>query len=148
MYRSALVALKPGSSNDAPISLAVRMATERQMTLVGVSVVDLPTIAPSEPVPLGAGSFKVDRDREMLVRARTAAMQTLETFRSRCQAVGVECDWARPEGELAAEISRCAQRADVLVLGHKAKQDVTSIPVADSAIHQIVSRWPKIFCKW
>lgn len=143
MFRSALVALKPGSSNDAASSLAIRMASERQMTLFGVSVVDVPTIAPPESVPLGAGSFKVERDQDLLARARAAVNQTLETFRGRCQAAGVNVDCASREGNLSAEISSCVQGVDVLVLGHKAKQEFSSIPVAESAIHQIVCRCPR-----
>jgi nucleotide-binding universal stress UspA family protein len=144
MFRSALVALKPGSSNDAATGLAVRMATERHLKLVGISVVDVPAIARPEAVPLGAGPFKVERDQEMLDQARIIVTETLDTFRGRCQAAGVPCDCAGREGDPAAEISCSAQRADVLVLGYKPEhEDGLSIPRADSAIRKIVSRCPR-----
>lgn len=143
MFRSALVALKPGSANQATIEFAVQVAIEQRWSLIGLSVIDFSQVIPAESVPLGAGPFKAHKDEQLLARARAAADLALEGFTGRCQAAGVTSERLHREGQLTAELTRAVQGVDLLVLGHNAEQDVVGVASEHSVIHQLLSHCPR-----
>jgi nucleotide-binding universal stress UspA family protein len=118
VFRSVLVALKPGGSNDAVVSHAVMLAAAHGWRLEGLAVVDPDRVAPPEPVPLGATAFKTRRDEALFERASAAAATTLQEFSRACQQGGIQHKTVGQEGDLAASVARAVEEHDALLLGH------------------------------
>ena len=57
--RSVLVGIDDSDYSRAAVDLGLKWAREQNLMLVGLGIVDLKDLAPSEAVPLGASAFKV-----------------------------------------------------------------------------------------
>jgi nucleotide-binding universal stress UspA family protein len=119
MLRSALVALDGSAYSERAADLAIDWAGRHGVRLLGLGIVDAPTIERAEPVPLGAGAYKKARDEARLADAHRRVADFLAAFRARGQAAGVAVDVREDIGDPAARILREAQRCDVVILGRE-----------------------------
>jgi nucleotide-binding universal stress UspA family protein len=87
--------------------------------LLGLGIVDAPTIQRAEPVPLGAGAYKKARDEARLADAHRRVADFLADFRARGHAAGVAVEVLEDIGDPPARILREAQRCDVVILGRE-----------------------------
>ncbi len=143
MYRSALVSLHPEHSNDALATYAVSLAREYGLRLRAVAVLDVDRVAPPEPVPLGAGPFKVERDELMIARTREGIARALADFESRCRAAGVPYELLAREDGLSSEIATVVQRCDVLLAGHTSGTELSGRRGESSPLHAILKQCPR-----
>jgi nucleotide-binding universal stress UspA family protein len=143
VYRSALVALKPGSSNALACQCAVALADRYRLRLLGIAVIDPTRAVLGEAVPLGGSAYKAKKDGALLRGLERAANETVEAFCGRCKAAGVACDAAMTEGELHATIATAVQRTDLLILGHRAAQDLRDAPSSTAALGAILKHCPR-----
>ena len=90
MLRSILIGLDGSAYSSAAVELGIRWARRFDALLVGLGIVDEPTICKREPVPIGAGHYKVERDQHLLADARRRVEGFLEGFARRCDAEGVK----------------------------------------------------------
>ena len=119
MLRSALVALDGSPYSDAAAALAIDWAQRHGARLLGLGVVDAPTITKAEPVPLGGAAYKHARDEALLADARRRVLHFLAEFRVRCTDAGVAVEIAEDVGDPATTILSEAQRCDVVVLARE-----------------------------
>jgi nucleotide-binding universal stress UspA family protein len=130
MYRSLVVALKPGGLREPPACHGVALAQREHLRLLGVAVIDPDRMIPAEAVPLGGAAYKARRDEEMLRKIRQAAETTLAAFREQAKDAGVRCEASVSEGELPVVLATAAEQADALIVGHG-----TGRPVAGEVAH-------------
>lgn len=123
MFKSILAAVKPASTQKYVIDYAVELAARVGAELSVCTVIDRWRISPPEPMPIGAGSFKVDRDAERMKRAESEAAALLEAGRAASSAAGIECRVERLEGEVVEMLTRRTHEVDLLVVGDTTADD-------------------------
>ena len=119
MIRRALVAMDGSahglSAGDFALEWARRFGTE----LVGLGILDEPSITRPEPVSFGGTAFKRHRDEIRLADAHRRILELLRDFQRRCDAAGVRCtvveDVGAPHEQIVSEAVGC----DVVVLGRE-----------------------------
>ncbi len=143
MYRTALVALKPGSSNEAACRYAIALAQRENLRLLGLSVIDPSRVISAEMMPPGGGAYKAMKDDALLHHARQAAGETLKDFSKRAETAGIAYEALETEGELDVTITTAVQRTDLLVVGHRAVQDIADVPASTEALGGILRHCPR-----
>lgn len=115
---SILVGLD-GSDDCVPaVELGIRWAKQFDCLLVGVGVVDEPTIRGSQPLGHVNSSYLPTYNR-LLAAARHNVERTLEAFALRCSEEQVASKLLQDEGEPCERITTELQRYDLLILGSK-----------------------------
>jgi nucleotide-binding universal stress UspA family protein len=117
MLRSILIGLDGSSSSSTAVELGLCWARRFDALLVGLGVVDEPTICRPEPVPIGGGSFKKHRDAHRLADARRQVDGFLAQFAQRCAGAGVACQVLQDVGRPYEQILLEAERFDLVLLG-------------------------------
>ena len=119
MLRSALVALDGSAYSETATALAIDWAGRYGARLVGLGVLDAPSIRGAEPVPLGAGAYKQARDQARLADAHRRVVDFLTAFRARSEAAGIAVELLEDIGDPADRILREAHRCDLVILARE-----------------------------
>jgi len=119
VLRSALVALDGSAHSDSATALSIQWAKRSGARLLGLGVLDAPSIDRPEPVSLGGGAYKRTRDDARLADAHRRVLGYLADFKSRSAAAGVTADVLEAIGDPAERIVQEAQRCDVVVIGRQ-----------------------------
>jgi nucleotide-binding universal stress UspA family protein len=119
MLSSILVGLDGSPQSASAVELAIEWARNSDALVVGLGVINEPSIRRPEPVPLGAGHFKQRRDDTLVGRERRHVDQILEQFALRCADAGVASKLLEDVGEPCAQIQTEAQRFDLILLGNQ-----------------------------
>jgi nucleotide-binding universal stress UspA family protein len=114
-----LVALDGSPYSEAASTLACDWGRRFDARLLGVGVLDEPSIDRGEAVPMGAYAFKKHRDEARLADAHRRLLEFLTQFRDRCTAAGVAATVIEDVGDPTAQILRESQRCDAVILGHE-----------------------------
>jgi nucleotide-binding universal stress UspA family protein len=85
--------------------------------LVGLGIIDAPTISKPEPVPIGGSAYKAHHDASLLTDASHKVGQFLEHCAQRCAEASVACQILQDVGLPAEQILLEAQRYDLILLG-------------------------------
>jgi nucleotide-binding universal stress UspA family protein len=119
MLKTILIALDDSPYTQTATSLAIDWATRHKARLLGLGLLDTASIARPEAVPLGAGSFKKERDGDRIVNTHGRVQGFLTKFQERCEAAGVTAEVFEDIGDPAANILRGAHRCDVVIIGRE-----------------------------
>jgi nucleotide-binding universal stress UspA family protein len=117
MIQSILVGLDGSGYSDAAIELAIRWARQTGAALLGLGVIDEPTIRKPEPTGTGGGYYKARLEERRLKDAREKVTAFLERFKRRCSEAGVT---GRPLAEVGLPSERIfahAEDCDLTLLG-------------------------------
>jgi nucleotide-binding universal stress UspA family protein len=114
--RTILVGLDGSPEGRMAVQLSLRWARATGARLVGLGIVDEPSIRRAEPVPLGAGSFKRERDERLVEDARRRVEEFLDDFARRCAAQGVACSVIEKVGVPYEQIALEEESHDLVVL--------------------------------
>jgi nucleotide-binding universal stress UspA family protein len=114
-----VIGLDGSAYSSSAIALGLRWARRFDALLVGLGIIDEPTIRKPDPVPLGASHFKAERDEILLARARQQVKQFLEQFARRCTEAGVAFQLLEAVGVPAEHILLEARRFDLIMLGQQ-----------------------------
>jgi nucleotide-binding universal stress UspA family protein len=102
-----LVAVDGSPHGEAAATLALDWAGRFGADLVGLGILDKPSLTGGEAVPLGATAFKRHRDEVRLADAHRRVLDLLARFHQRCDAAGVRCtvleDIGTPHEQILAE---------------------------------------------
>ncbi|HWP75690.1 MAG TPA: universal stress protein [Methylomirabilota bacterium] len=143
MLRSALVALDGSACGESAADLAIDWAGRYGAHLLGLGILDAPTIQRAEPVPLGAGAYKKARDQARLADAHRRVADLLTAFRARGQAAGVAVEVLEDIGDPAVRILREAQRCDVVILGRETHFHFETQDEPDGTLAQVLRGSPR-----
>jgi nucleotide-binding universal stress UspA family protein len=143
MIRRLLVALDGSGHADAAATQAIDWARRFGLAVVGLGVLDEPTIAGPEPVPLGATHYKVERDAAQLARAEARVQHCLKDFRTRCEAARVPCriveDVGIPHEQIVLEAAGC----DAVMLGTDTNFYFATPTVPDRTLTRVLRLCPR-----
>lgn len=143
MLRSALVALDGSAYSEAAVALAIDWARRYRARLLGVGVLDVPSIRGAEPVPLGAGAYKEARDEARLADAHRRVLRFLADFHARSKAAGVAVEVLEDIGDPAARILREVQRCDLVVLARETHFHFETQERPDETLGQVLRGSPR-----
>ena len=96
MLQAVLVALDESPFSDSATTLALEWGTRFGARLLGLGILDKPSITAPEPVPLGASFFKRERDEARLADAQKLVETILSKFQQRYSAAGVAAEAFEP----------------------------------------------------
>ena len=119
MLRGILIGLDGSPYCASALELGVLWAKQFDATLVGLGIVDEPTICQSGMAPIGGSHFKQHRDEAIMGRARKQVEQFLEQFALRCGEGKVTSKTLNVVGTPSEQICLEAQRVDVILLGQQ-----------------------------
>jgi len=119
MLRSILVGLDGSAYSGAAVELGIRWARRFEALLVGLGIVDEPTICKREPVAIGGGHYKRERDQRLLSNARRRVEAFLDQFVRRCAQEGVRCRVLEEVGLPSTQIVQESRLHDLVMLGQQ-----------------------------
>lgn len=140
MLKSVLVGVSGSACSHEATKLAIQWAQRHRAKLVGVGVIDDELLMPAEPVPLGGGQFKVERDQIVLAEAERRMDATLKEFERACHTAGVPHQTFASRGHAADRLCEQAQRADLVVLGRSRHDSTESAAPVTDTLEKIVKR--------
>jgi nucleotide-binding universal stress UspA family protein len=143
MLRSVLVALDGSPYSETAAALAVGWARQHGARLLGLGVLDAPTIQKAEPVPMGAGAYKHARDEARLAEAHRRVVDFLTEFRARCVSAAVAADVLEDIGDPATRIMREAQRCDAVILARETHFHFETQDRPDEVLAQVLRGSPR-----
>jgi nucleotide-binding universal stress UspA family protein len=152
MIRSALLALDGSQASAQAQRIAIRVSLEqashpradgRPLRLVGVAVVDRPTIERPEPAPIGGSAFRTERDEALLAEAERKADQVLSQFKARCQEAGVPAETLRVEGLPYEQIAMASRRHDLIVIGKDTNFHFATSSETGDTVRRLLSDNPR-----
>jgi nucleotide-binding universal stress UspA family protein len=143
MLRSVLVALDGSACSETATALAIDWARRYGARLLGLGVVDAPSIQGAEPVPLGAGAYKQARDEARLADAHRRVVGFLADFRARSEAADIVVEVLEDIGEPAVRILREAHRCDVVILARETHFHFETQEKPDDTLAQVLRGSPR-----
>lgn len=120
MFKSLLVASKPTGHQEYVAAHAVALANLLNARLTACTIIDERQIAPPEPMPIGTGIFKTQRNVELKEAARRTADCVLQACEAEADEAGVVCRADRFDGDVVDILSYRAHEFDLLVVGDTA----------------------------
>lgn len=143
MPRSIMVGLDGSAFSKAAVELGIEWAQRFDLMLVGLGIIDEPTIVKPEPMPLGGAAFKKDLTETLLAEARRRVDGLLETFALRCAESQVSCKLLEDVGGPAEQIMLEAQRYDLIMLGRETYFHFETQHQADDTLREVVKNSPR-----
>lgn len=143
MPRTILVGLDGSPYSKAAVELGISWAKHFNAMLVGMGVIDEPSILQPEAVPVGAASAKRTQSDFMLADSRRRVEGLLEGFALQCADEGVSCKLLEDVGSPAAQIIQEAQRYDLILLGRKTYFRFETQASPDETLHELIKQSPR-----
>jgi nucleotide-binding universal stress UspA family protein len=143
MFRSILIGLDGSPWSAAAVAVGTRLARRSGAEVVGIGVVDTPTICKAEPVGIGGGSFKRHRDEALLAEARTRVHAFVTDFLESCAAQGVAARAVEAEGVPNQCILELADDLDVTVLGRQTHYHFATQAGPCETLHKVLRNSPR-----
>lgn len=143
MPRSMMVGLDGSAFSKAAVELGIQWAKRFDAMLVGLGIIDEPTIVKPEPMPLGGAAFKKDLSETLLAEARRRIESILESFALRCAEAQVSCKLLEDVGGPAEQIMLEAQRYDLILLGRQTYFHFETQHQPDDTLREVVKNSPR-----
>jgi nucleotide-binding universal stress UspA family protein len=143
MLKSILVGLDGSPSSGAAIELGIRWAKQFNALLVGLGIVDEATIRTPQAEPIGAGSYKQERDDELVKQARQTIEQRLKQFETQCAEAAISFNLLEDTGLPYEEILRESQRYDLVLFGHETHFRFGNVDRPDETLWSVLKRGPR-----
>jgi nucleotide-binding universal stress UspA family protein len=143
VIRRLLVAMDGSAHGVAAAGLAIEWARRFDAELVGLGILDKPSITSPEPVSLGGTEYKRQRDEARLADEHRRVLQLLGQFRQRCVTAGVRCraleDVGAPHEQIVAE----AAGVDMVVLGRETHFEFETQEHPDTTLGKVLRESPR-----
>ena len=143
MLQSLLVGVDGSEYSEAAVELGIRWAQRSGAVLVGLGIIDAPTISKPQPVPLGGSAYKMHRDASLLADATHRVEHFLEHCARRCTEADVACQILEEIGLPAERILLEAQRYDLILLGQHTFFHFETQPQPDDTLHAVLKHSPR-----
>jgi nucleotide-binding universal stress UspA family protein len=114
-----LIGLDGSPFSETGLELSLRWAKRFDAQLVGLGIIDEPTIRQPIGLTIGSGHYKPIVDEQRLADAAQKVEEILARFSERCAAAGVRWRCIKEVGLPREEIVEEAQRFDAIVLGQQ-----------------------------
>jgi len=145
MLRSILVGLDGSDYSQSAVNVGIYLARKTNALLVGLGVVDEPTIREAEPRLIGGGVPYAEPvfSRERLASARHEVERFLAQFTVRCAEAKVACKVLEDVGLPHEQIELQAQRYDVIVLGQQTRFHFETQEGYDDTVRRVLKNCPR-----
>jgi nucleotide-binding universal stress UspA family protein len=143
MLKSILVGLDGSAYSANAMELGIQWGQRCGAILVGLGVIDEPTIRGPEPVPLGGAYYKGQRDDVRLHQARVQVEQFLERFALRSSEAGVPFKLLENLGLPWEQILVEAQRYDLILLGQRTYFHFETQRSPCETLHKVLKNSPR-----
>lgn len=143
MLQTILIGLDGSAYSATAVELGIAWAKVSDAMLVGMCVIDEPTIRKGQAAPIGGSAFKQQRDSALLADAQRKVAQFLADFSARCGAAGVACQQFGDVGIPAEQISLEAQRYDLILLGKQTHFHFETQLQADETLTEVLKASPR-----
>lgn len=143
MLKTILIALDDSEFSDNATTLALEWATRFGARLIGLGILDEPSITAPEPVPLGASAYKMKLDKRRLAEAKKQVEGFLAKFSERCAAARVAASVIADVGDSTKSILKQAHRCDLMVLGYETHFHFETQDAPDSVRAKVLRRSPR-----
>lgn len=145
MLRSILVGLDGSEYSHSAIEVGIYLSRRTGAMLVGLGVVDEPSIREAEPQLIAAGVPYAEpvlyHDR--LANARREVERFLGEFTGRCTEAGVPCKVIEDVGLPHEQIELEAQRYDLIVLGQRTRFQFETRETYDDTVRRVLKDSPR-----
>ena len=145
MLRSILIGLDGSDYSRTAIDVGIDLARKTGALLVGLGVVDEPTIREAEPRLIGGGVPYAEPVlyRERIASARREVELFLAQFSLRCAQAGVACKILEEVGMPHEEIEHQAQRYDLILLGQQTRFHFETQEGYDDTVRRVLKNSPR-----
>ena len=145
MLRSILVGLDGSDYSRSAVAVGIYLARKTNALLVGLGVVDEPTIREAEPRLIGGGVPYAEPVlyRERLANARHEVERFLSQFTVRCAEAKVACKVLEDVGLPHEQIELQAQRYDLIVLGQQTRFHFETQEGYDDTVRRVLKNCPR-----
>ncbi len=145
MLSSILVGLDGSDYSHNAIEVGIYLARKTGALLVGLGVVDEPTIREAEPSLVAAGVPYAEPVlyRERIANARREVEQFLSHFGRRCAKAGVACKVLEDVGLPHEQIELQAQRYDLILLGQQTRFHFETQEGYDDTVRRVLKNSPR-----
>jgi nucleotide-binding universal stress UspA family protein len=145
MLRSILVGLDGSDYSKSAIDVGIYLARKTGALLVGLGVVDEPTIRDFEPRLIGGGVPYAEPVlyRERIASARHEVERFLAQFTLRCAEAGVAAKVLEDVGMPYEQIELQAQRYDLILLGQQTRFHFETQEGYDDTVRRVLKDSPR-----
>lgn len=138
MIRTILIGLDGSPYSEAAVSRGIRWARRFGAELVGLAILDEPTICKPEPVGIGGSCYKAHKDQILLEEARGRVHQFVERFSRVCDEAKVPFRTLERVGLPAEQIAAEGWDFDVTLLGQQTFFQFETQSGPDETLHQVL----------
>ena len=142
MVKSILIGLDESPYSESAVTLAVDWAKRFDCLLVGLGVVDEPSIRGSEPRERIAPSYRAAYN-SMVAEASHRVDTILERFSLRCVEAGVSSKLLEDVGSPCEQIMTEAQRYDLIAIGQKSYFQFETSPRECDTVDKLLHLTPR-----
>jgi nucleotide-binding universal stress UspA family protein len=143
MVRRILVAMDGSPHGETASVLAIDWATRFGAELVGLGILDEPSITKPEPVSFGGTAYKRQRDEARLGEAHRFLFVLLAKFQQRCETAQVRCTVVEDVGAPHAQIIAEAQACDLVMLGRETHFQFETQDQPDETLSKVLRESPR-----
>jgi nucleotide-binding universal stress UspA family protein len=144
MLRTILIGLDGSEDSRAALRLGIEWARRAKARLVGLGIIDAPTICAAEAIVIEGVSYSdPGLSRERMAEARREVERFLDQFAQKCAEAGVEATVFEDVGLPADEIVREAQRYDIVLLGQETRFHFETSDDRDDTLPKVVKHSPR-----
>lgn len=138
MVHSILIGLDGSPYSDTAVELGVRWATRTQSVLVGIGIVDEPTVRRSQQAARSVA--KIEREERALQDAQVRVDRWLKQFSERCNHAEVSCRTLKKVGLPAEQILLEAEDYDVTLLGRHTNYHFATQVYPDETLEEVLQQ--------
>jgi nucleotide-binding universal stress UspA family protein len=139
MVQTILVVLDQSPRSRTAAKLALDWAARFGARVIGYGVLDKRALIRSEPVPLGAAAYKMERDEARIGEAHQGLLRGFAEFKAWCAEAGVTAETLEEMGDPTECVLRQAQRCDVVIVGRETQSDAQLSQILRSSPRPIVA---------
>jgi nucleotide-binding universal stress UspA family protein len=145
MLRSILVGLDGSDYSKSAVEVGIYLARKTGALLVGLGVIDEPSIRNAEPRLIGGGVPYAEPVlyRERIASARREVEHFLSQFSIRCAQARVSCKVLEDVGMPHEQIELEAQRYDLIVLGQQTRFHFETQEGYDDTVRRVLKNSPR-----
>lgn len=143
MIRNILVGLDGSVCGRHAVQLAIGWAKEFKARVTGLAILDEPTIRGPEPVPLGAGAFRQERDDARIEDAKRRIYGFFQEFAIAATEAGLEDSHVLRTGVPYEEVAHESQTYDLIVLGRETHFHFETQTRGDETLSQLLKHIPR-----
>lgn len=146
MLQNLLIGLDGSEFSNSAVELGIRWARLTGAGLVGLGVIDEPTICKAEPVGAWGSHYKKRRDETLLGDARQRVQEFIEHFKRRCQEANVRYRTLEQVGSPFESILFRAEDLDLTLLGQETHFQFKTQTAPDRTLEKVLchSRRPVV----